>query len=151
VAFVRKKQTGSHSYYYLVESYRTGNKNTPRQRVLMYLGKNPTVEDTVADWSQRAEENRREAQEWEDESDAIQEWLDDEVGYDEALDAVEAGSMSEEEFEELFSFYPDLDELLRQRLQIALVVGILKRRAAKWEQRIEQLRAAANPESKRDM
>ncbi len=69
---------------------------------------------------------------------------DDEVGYDEALE-----TMHDEEFEELFRVYPDLDELLRQRLQIALVVGILKQEAAEWEQRIEQLRAAANTAPKR--
>ena len=47
MAFVRKKRSGGHDYYQLVENYREDGKH--KQRVLAYLGKHATVEDAIAE------------------------------------------------------------------------------------------------------
>ena len=53
MAFIRKKQSGGHTYYQVVESYRPEGAKTPRQRVLAYMGKHATIEDALAQWEPR--------------------------------------------------------------------------------------------------
>jgi hypothetical protein len=48
MAFVRAKRVKGRDYYQLVASHRVGGK--PRQKVVLYLGKHPTVNDALAEW-----------------------------------------------------------------------------------------------------
>jgi hypothetical protein len=59
MAFIRGKQSGGHTYYQVVESYRPEGSKTPRQRVLAYMGKHATIEDALAEWEPRIEILRR--------------------------------------------------------------------------------------------
>jgi hypothetical protein len=47
-AFVRKKRSRGGEYYQLVESQRV--EGEPRQRVLIHLGRQPTVDDALREW-----------------------------------------------------------------------------------------------------
>jgi len=60
MAFVRKKRVGGHEYYQLVESRWVEGK--PRQRVLVHLGRYPTVETALKKWPKAIERLARFAQ-----------------------------------------------------------------------------------------
>ncbi len=47
-AYVRRKRSRGGEYYQLVESHRVEGK--PRQKVLVHLGRHPTVEDALREW-----------------------------------------------------------------------------------------------------
>jgi hypothetical protein len=49
-AYVRKKGVGHYEYYQLVENRRVDGK--PRQKVLVHLGRHPTVESALTEWPQ---------------------------------------------------------------------------------------------------
>jgi hypothetical protein len=53
MAFVRRKRVGPYEYYQLVESYLVDGK--PRQRVLLHLGRYPTVEAALEGWPKEIE------------------------------------------------------------------------------------------------
>ncbi len=57
--FVRKKRVRHEDYYQLVESHRVDGK--PRQKVLLHLGRHPTVEAALKAWPREAKRLRREA------------------------------------------------------------------------------------------
>ncbi len=57
MAFVRRKQVGPYEYYQLVESRWVEGK--PRQRVLLHLGRYPTVEAALEGWPKEVEGLRR--------------------------------------------------------------------------------------------
>jgi len=48
MAYVRAKKTDGREYYQLVESRRV--EGQPRQRVLVHLGKHPTVDEALREW-----------------------------------------------------------------------------------------------------
>jgi predicted RNase H-like nuclease (RuvC/YqgF family) len=48
MTYVRKKKVKRYEYYQLVESHRVDGK--PRQKVLMHLGKYPTVDAALDGW-----------------------------------------------------------------------------------------------------
>jgi hypothetical protein len=60
-AYVRKKRVGHHEYYQVVESRRVGGE--PRQRVLIHLGRHPTVDDALKKWPREIKRLRRYARE----------------------------------------------------------------------------------------
>ena len=60
-AFVRKKRSRGGEYYQLVESQRV--EGEPRQRVLIHLGRQPTVDDALREWPQEIERLRHFAHE----------------------------------------------------------------------------------------
>ena len=57
--FVRKKRGRNGDYYQLVESRRVDGK--PRQRVLLHLGRHPTIEAALKAWPKEAKRLRRDA------------------------------------------------------------------------------------------
>jgi hypothetical protein len=59
MAYVRKKKVKGHEYYQLVESHRVDGK--PRQRVLMHLSKEPTVDAALENWPKDIKYLRRQA------------------------------------------------------------------------------------------
>ena len=52
-AFVRKKRSRGGEYYQLVESHRV--EGEPRQRMLVHLGKHPTVANALREWPKEIE------------------------------------------------------------------------------------------------
>lgn len=60
-AFVRKKRSRGGEYYQLVESHRV--EGEPRQRVLIHLGRHPTVDDALREWPKEIERLRHFARE----------------------------------------------------------------------------------------
>jgi predicted patatin/cPLA2 family phospholipase len=59
MTFVRKKKVKRYEYYQLVESHRVDGK--PRQRVIMHLGKEPTVDAALENWPKEIKYLRRRA------------------------------------------------------------------------------------------
>jgi hypothetical protein len=59
--FVRAKKVGGGTYYQLVENYRSEGSNTPRQRVLLHLGRYDTVEAALKGWPREIRNLRRDA------------------------------------------------------------------------------------------
>ena len=59
-AYVRKKGVGHYEYYQLVENRRVEGK--PRQKVLVHLGRHPTVDDALKKWPREIRRLRRRAQ-----------------------------------------------------------------------------------------
>ena len=57
MAYVRKKRVGPYEYYQLVESRSVAGK--PRQRVLLHLGRYPTVDAALEGWPKEVEGLRR--------------------------------------------------------------------------------------------
>ena len=57
MAFVRKKGVGPYEYHQLVESRLVDGK--PRQKVLLHLGRYPTVEAALEGWPKEVEGLRR--------------------------------------------------------------------------------------------
>ncbi len=55
-AFVRKSRSRGGEYYQLVESYRVEGK--PRQRMLVHLGRHPTVDEALREWPKEIEHLR---------------------------------------------------------------------------------------------
>ncbi len=48
MVFIRKKVSNGKTYHQVVESYRPEGSKTPRQKVLLYLGKHPTIDSALA-------------------------------------------------------------------------------------------------------
>jgi len=59
MTYVRKKKVKRYEYYQLVESHRVDGK--PRQRVIMHLGKEPTVDAALENWPKEIKYLRRRA------------------------------------------------------------------------------------------
>jgi hypothetical protein len=59
MAYVRKKRVKGQTYYQLVESRRVNGK--PRQRVIMHLSKEPTVDAALENWPKEIKYLRRRA------------------------------------------------------------------------------------------
>jgi hypothetical protein len=57
LAFVRKKRVGGREYYQLVETHRVDGK--PRQKMLVHLGRYPTVDEALEDLPRRIALSRR--------------------------------------------------------------------------------------------
>ena len=69
MAFVRRKRVGPYEYYQLVESYLVDGK--PRQRVLLHLGRYPTVEAALESWPKEVEGLRRYARQRRDKAEQL--------------------------------------------------------------------------------
>jgi hypothetical protein len=61
MVFVKAKNVGGKKYYQLVENYRPEESNTPRQRVLLHLGRYDTVEAALKGWPREIRGLRRDA------------------------------------------------------------------------------------------
>ena len=59
MAYVRTKKVKRYEYYQVVENHRVDGK--PRQRVIMHLGKEPTVDAALENWPKEIEYLRRRA------------------------------------------------------------------------------------------
>ena len=59
MSYVRKKKVKGQTYYQLVESKRVNGK--PRQRVIMHLSKEPTVDAALKKWPKDIKDHRRRA------------------------------------------------------------------------------------------
>src|SRR5215217_2282742 len=59
MTYVRKKRVKRYEYYQLVENHRVDGK--PRQRVIMHLGKEPTVDAALENWPKEIKYRRRRA------------------------------------------------------------------------------------------
>jgi hypothetical protein len=59
MTYVRKKQVKGQTYFQLVESKRVNGK--PRQRVIMHLSKEPTVDEALESWPKEIQYLRRRA------------------------------------------------------------------------------------------
>ena len=57
MTYVRKKKVKRYEYYQLVEAHRVDGK--PRQRVIMHLGKEPTVGAALENWPKEIKYLRR--------------------------------------------------------------------------------------------
>jgi hypothetical protein len=57
MAYVRKKQVKGKEYYQLVQSRRVNGN--PRQRVLLHLGRHPTVDAALKAWPREIKRLRR--------------------------------------------------------------------------------------------
>ena len=61
MTYVRRKKVKRYEYYQLVENHRVDGK--PRQRVIMHLGKEPTVDAALENWPKEIKNLRRRAKE----------------------------------------------------------------------------------------
>jgi hypothetical protein len=59
MTYVRKKKVKRYEYYQVVENHRVDGK--PRQRVIMHLGKEPTVDAALENWPKEIKYLRRRA------------------------------------------------------------------------------------------
>src|SRR5215207_1424328 len=59
MTYVRKKKVKRYEYYQLVESHRVNGK--PRQRVILHLSKEPTVDAALENWPKEIKYLRRRA------------------------------------------------------------------------------------------
>src|SRR5919112_3289876 len=59
MTYVRRKKVKRYEYYQLVENHRVDGK--PRQRVIMHLGKEPTVDAALENWRKEIQNLRRRA------------------------------------------------------------------------------------------
>lgn len=59
MVFLRRKTTRGRTYYQLVESHRTDGK--PRQRVVLHLGRYPTVDEALKGWPKDIKRLRKRA------------------------------------------------------------------------------------------
>jgi hypothetical protein len=57
MAYVRKKKVKGEEYYQLVQSRRVNGN--PRQRVLLHLGRHPTVDAALKEWPREIKRLRR--------------------------------------------------------------------------------------------
>lgn len=57
MAFVRKKRVGKYAYYQVVENRRIEGK--VRQKVLLHLGRHPTVDEALDAWPREIQRLRR--------------------------------------------------------------------------------------------
>ena len=57
----RPKNVGGETYYQLVENYRPEGSKTPRQRVLLHLGRCDTIEAALKGWPREIRSLRRDA------------------------------------------------------------------------------------------
>lgn len=69
MAFVRRKTVGTYEYYQLVENRWTDRK--PRQRMLLHLGRYPTVDAALEGWPKEVEGLRRFARQRRDKADRL--------------------------------------------------------------------------------
>jgi hypothetical protein len=76
MTYVRKKKVKRYEYYQLVESHRVDGK--PRQRVIMHLGKEPTVDAALENWPKEIKYLRRRAKKHGDDYGNLPEELKDE-------------------------------------------------------------------------
>jgi hypothetical protein len=70
-AYVRKKGVGRYEYYQLVENRRVEGK--PRQKVLVHLGRHPTVESALTEWPREIKRLRLFAQGKQEEAERLSE------------------------------------------------------------------------------
>ena len=59
MTYVRKKKVKRYEYYQVVQNHRVDGK--PRQRVIMHLGKEPTVDAALENWPKEIKYLRRRA------------------------------------------------------------------------------------------
>ena len=69
MAFVRRKRVGPYEYYQLVENQWIDGK--PRQRVLLHLGRYPSVETALEGWPKEVQGLRRFASQQWDKADRL--------------------------------------------------------------------------------
>ena len=69
MAFVRRKRVGPYEYHQLVESCLVDGK--PRQRVLLHLGRYPTVEAALEGWPKEIEGLCRFARQWRNKAERL--------------------------------------------------------------------------------
>jgi hypothetical protein len=82
VAFVRRKSVGPYEYYQLVESRLVDGK--PRQRVLLHLGRYPSVEVALESWPREIQGLRRFADQQWDKADRLKK---EECSFERTLEA----------------------------------------------------------------
>jgi len=75
MTYVRKKRVKRYEYYQLVENHRVDGK--PRQRVIMHLGKEPTVDAALENWAKEIARLRRRAKKDGDYYENLPAWLKD--------------------------------------------------------------------------
>ena len=76
MTYVRKKKVKGQTYFQLVESKRVNGK--PRQRVIMHLSKEPTVDEALESWPKEIKYLRRRAKKHGDHYEKLPEELKDE-------------------------------------------------------------------------
>ena len=76
MTYVRRKKVKRYEYYQLVENHRVDGK--PRQRVIMHLGKEPTVDAALENWPKEIKNLRRRAKKHGDHYEKQPEWLKNE-------------------------------------------------------------------------
>jgi hypothetical protein len=76
MTYVRKKKVKRYEYYQLVENHRVDGK--PRQRVIMHLGKEPTVDAALENWPKEIKDLRRQAKKDSDHYEKQPEWVKNE-------------------------------------------------------------------------
>jgi len=76
MAYVRKKKVKGQEYYQLVESRRVDGK--PRQRVLVHLGRYPTVDAALKGWTKEIRNLHRRAKKYSDEYERQSKVVNDE-------------------------------------------------------------------------
>ena len=75
MTYVRRKKVKRYEYYQLVENHRVDGK--PRQRVIMHLGKEPTVDAALENWPKEIARLRRRAKKDGDHYENLPAWLKD--------------------------------------------------------------------------
>jgi len=76
MTYVRKKKVEGQTYYQLVESKRV--KGKPRQRVIMHLSQEPTVDAALENWPKEIKDLRRQAKKDSDHYEKQPEWVKNE-------------------------------------------------------------------------
>ena len=76
MTYVRKKKVKGQTYYQLVESKRV--KGKPRQRVIMHLSQEPSVDAALENWPKEIKDLRRQAKKDSDHYEKQPEWVKNE-------------------------------------------------------------------------
>jgi hypothetical protein len=92
MTYVRKKKVKRYEYYQLVENHRVDGK--PRQRMIMHLGKEPTVDDALENWPKEIKNRRRRAKEHGDRYEKLpEEYKNERYFKEEFKDVAESAEM----------------------------------------------------------
>jgi hypothetical protein len=86
MTYVRKKKVKRYEYYQLVQNHRVDGK--PRQRVIMHLGKEPTVDAALENWPKEIKYLRRRAKKHGAHYENLPEELKDERYYKERFKGI---------------------------------------------------------------
>src|SRR5918999_1322807 len=107
MTYIRRKKVKRYEYYQLVENHRVDGK--PRQRVIMHLGKEPTVDAALENWPKEIQYLRRRAKKHGDRYEKLPEEIKNERYFKEKFkDVADSAKMQADKLQARFNKLRDL-------------------------------------------